>query len=888
MISKSKMFSYLFICLLIIASSLWLFANKQNYYKSDNVNYFPAPISEVEEQLDKFNEEPTEREKWFTFQRSYPFNDIPLEARNKAWEFVLKEQSNFLDNQSSSDPSWQLIGPAPTDSAVPNNWGVTSGRINAVALSPLDPQIVLVGASTGGVWRSSDGGKTFTPVTDNQVDLAVSSIAFSKSNPSIVYSGMGDINGGYLGTGVLKSTDAGQTWVKINDKSLPEPALVARIEVAPDNPDRVYLAQFARLSTGRLFSSGFYLSTNGGVSWTRTLPGLPTDLSIDPVNPNILYQATIRVDQMGNPPAGIYRSTDGGNTWTNMFVSPYVANGTFDIRVAQTPANPRLIYIYTGGVTSSNFDVRIIKSTDSGATWTNLSSMGIDTNQFGYNTYISIDPTDESTLYIGSRDIFKSTNGGSSWRNLNSNFTSGNAFQPSRSNTHPDQHALAFSPTDPKVIYVGNDGGLSKSTDGGNTYVSLNSTLALTQSYGLTLHPTNPSISYVGTQDNGIQMRQGGSNVWKEFFTGDYGNVVLNPRDPSTGFCNFVFGTIFRFRNGNRIERQVARNSTFGESDSRPRIAFLAPLTGNGVNDTIYFGTFRLFTSTDLGGTWASPAPDKDLTKGVTQQGADVLSVISVARSNTSVIYTGSAQGRAMTSTDGGLNWRDITTGLPNRFISSIILDDTNPAIAYLSVSGFGSGHVFKTTNSGSTWDDISGNLPDIACNDLIIDPKTPNTLYAGTDIGVFRSTIDGKTWEVFNNGLPPVVVMDFDSQKSTGLLQLATYGRSVYELKSGATADFSLAFDPSQVNVARKQSGQFTLNIRRMEGFTGNVTVTFSDTKALKIKLTPASQSTTNSTLNFNFKVKGAATPGSKQIVFTGRDDSGRTRSATLTLVVQ
>lgn len=794
--NSKRFLSLLFISLLLVISGgSWFFASTnqapQPLAKSPKrtIKALPPPTSEMEEEEEErekgeereFEGDQNAREKWFFFQRSYPSGTIPVEARRKAWESRPKGQLN-----AKVDQKWQLIGPAPTDSAVPNNWGVTSGRINAIAVSPLDPQLVLVGASTGGIWRSTDGGEHFVPTSDNQVDLAVGSIAFSKSNPTIVYAGMGDLNGGYLGTGVLRSTDSGQTWTRINNNSLPAPATVAKIEVAPNNPNRVYLAQYSRLSNGTLFSSGFYLSTDGGVNWTKTLPGLPRDLVIDQANSNTLYLAMARVDQSGSS-AGLYRSTDGGNTWMNIFPSPYT-RGTIDIRVAVTPANPKVIYIYTGGFTSTAFDVRVVKSTDTGITWTNLGAKGIDTAQFGYNVYIFIDPANESNIYIGSRDIFKSTNGGNSWVNLNNNFTLSNIFQPGRSNTHPDQHAFTFSSNDAQTLYVGNDGGISKSTDGGSNFRSLNATLALNQAYGLTLHPTDAKISYIGSQDNGIQMRQGNTSIWKEFFTGDYGNIVLNPQDPTTLFANFVQGNIFRFVDSNIPEAQVADNSTFGESDGNARIAFIAPLSGNGVNSNLYFGTFRLFISKDLGENWAAPSPNKDLTKGITDQGDDVLNAIAVARSDINVIYTGSAQGRAMVTNDEGLTWKDITSGLPNRFISNIFVDPANAATAYLVVSGFGSGHVFKTTNSGNKWVDISGNLPDIPCNDIIVDPSDNTTLYVGTDIGVFRSTIEGKQWEAFNNGLPPVIVNAFASQP-TGLVQLATYGRSAYELQN-ANAD--------------------------------------------------------------------------------------------------
>ncbi len=238
---------------------------------------------------------------------------------------------------------------------------------------------------------------------------------------------------------------------------------------------------------------------------------------------------------------------------------------------------------------------------------------------------------------------------------------------------------------------------------------------------------------------------------------------------------------MIRFTNfGADLDADVGPATAFGESTSNPRINFIPPFTGDEVDDKLFYGSWKLFVSTDEGNTWNAPGGGLDLTKG----GGDTLSVIAVSSSNPSIIYTGSTQGRAMVSTNSGVAWTDITAGLPNRSITSIKIDPTNPATAYLSVSGFGSGHVFKTTNMGASWTDLSGNLPDIPTSALLIDPLNPSILYAGTDVGVFQSSSSSGNWQLFNTGMPPVVIDDFTS-RSDGLMVAATFGRGAYEMQS-------------------------------------------------------------------------------------------------------
>ena len=776
--------SILVICLCAITIPQLLFVSKPTSNR-------PPALLPIEQEVPDLNvtEDPEGRSDWFFSQRAYPSGDLPTDARQSAWESVSRGGILTQLITATASTTWQSIGPSPTQPGY-SNWGLTSGRINAVAVSPASAQVVIAGSSTGGIWQSTNGGASFSPVTDSQVDLAVGSIAFSPSNPSIVYAGMGDSKLGYLGSGVLKSTNGGRAWAKVSNNTLPSPGAVARIEVDPENPERVYVAQYLRVSDEKVLSSGFYLSTDGGVSWTRTLVGAARDIAISPSNRQTLFVGTIpRNDQTENVAApGLHRSTDGGNTWTNILPVIYDAGFRRDVKVAVTPARPQDVYVFTGGIRNNNISARVAVSTDNGSTWSDRST-SFDTAQIGYNTYIYADPRNADTLYLGSRDVYRSTDGGHSWANLTRSFSlAGENFyiySPAIATTHPDQHAFALSPASQNDIYIGNDGGLSKSTDRGATFKSLNASLSLTQFVGIAVHPTDPRITYGGTQDNGTQMRLADSNIWYEFAPGDGGRCVINPENPSVVFTNYYRGNLYRFSdNGRSYETQVAFTTTFGEFGDNPRIGFYPPFVGNGVDSTLYIGSYRLFLSTNEGGSWFAPGGETDLTKGMNERGVDVLSAIGVSRSNTDVIYTGSAQGRAMVTTDRGATWNDITRGLPDRFITSIAVDPTIPAKAYLSVSGFKSSHIFKTTDAGASWADASSGLPDIPVNALLIDPFDAEKIYAGTDIGVFRSKNGGASWQSFNSGMPPVVITGFSAQAS-GLIQVATYGRGAFEIRS-------------------------------------------------------------------------------------------------------
>lgn len=728
------------------------------------------------------------RREWFRFQRSYPFPDIPAKARENA--FAQAESLSIAPMVET----WQPIGPRPTTSLYDSSVGIVSGRINAIAASPADSQLILVGSSTGGIWRSTDGGTNWSPVSDDQVAVGVGSINFAPSNPNVVYAGMGggSSNGDYLGSGVLKSTDAGATWTPVTSAGLPLQGITSNITVDPANENKVYLSlkQSRAANQPQSISGGLYIFD--GMSWTGALAtgADATDFAIHPTNSQTLYSAFRD---------GLYLSTDGGMSWSATPIVP-ISNAT-SVKVAVTPASPNNVYLYFG---NNNGSV-LMTSPDSGVTWSNLgqprinASTPVDTGQFSNNCYLKVALNNANAIYIGNRDLFRSTDGGANWSNMTNIWfwdttQSPDAwnYSPTTAKTHSDQQTLTFAPGDNNVAYIGHDGGITKVSNLAATpiFESLNENLGLTQFIGYTIHPTDAVRSYGGSQDNGTQRRLSGSQAWKEFDGGDGGMPVLNPTDPSQVFANYPLGSIGLYT-GNGTSSETIVNPVWGD-----RVAFYAPLVTNGVDDTLYFGTTRV-RATNINTSpiqWFALGGNVDLTLG----GTDVLTAIGVQRSGYSTsqsIYTGSALGRLMVSQDGGQNWTDRTAGLPTRFVKSITVKPGDANTAYVTFSGFsagdGTGHVYRTTDAGANWTDISGTpgtggLPEIPVNSLLIDPNDLNKIYVGTDIGVYRTTVGGTTWEAFTNGIPPAIVNAIVSTSNGATIQAATYGRGAYQLNNG------------------------------------------------------------------------------------------------------
>ncbi|MGI8746671.1 MAG: IPT/TIG domain-containing protein [Bryobacteraceae bacterium] len=727
------------------------------------------------------DEQQAERERWFYEQRAYPLGQIPTGARLKAIQALdqMDRARPKLRAATTDAANWVPIGPRPTDQGTAY---VTAGRVNAIAIDPRDNNTVYIGAAEGGVWKTTDGGNTWTPLTDDQPSLANGSIALDPSNPDIVYAGTGEENfagDSYYGAGILKSTDGGASWKNIVGPFLR--AMIGTIAVHPTN------GQIVLCTT----ASGVWRSIDGASNWSRVLGtagsgfAAGTSLVFDPVTPNTVYAALGSTG--GSSANGVYKSTDAGLTWklsggsgTNAIPSSNVGR----IAMALAPSNPSTLYVaIQDSSTIANSGrgplLGIWKSTDSGGTWNQLSNA--PAAAFGdllwYSNVLAVSPQDPDLLFAGALGIYRTRDGGATWQILP-------PTGPNNTQIHVDQHAFAFTP-DGTRIYIGNDGGVYSTTNAGNTIVNwttLNDQLAITQFYpGMSLDPLRPDFALGGTQDNGTQ-RYTGNPSWENIACGDGSWAAIDPAVPTNlyGACQKI-----------SINKTLDGGNTFFRSiyglDQTDTTQFIAPLVLDPSNpQTLYFGTFRVWQTRDGAGRWVPISPD--LTRGT----GGSIKTIAIAPSDSKVLYAGASDGRIQVTENAsegtGATWSIRSTGLPRRAVTQIAVDPTDSATAYATFSGFsingdGLGHVFRTTDRGASWTAINGNLPDIPANDIVVDPDVPDTLYLATDAGVMVTNSGGGTWSSVGSFLPRVVVSSLVLHRQSRILRAATHGRSVWDI---------------------------------------------------------------------------------------------------------
>lgn len=649
----------------------------------------------------------------------------------------------------------------------PSNIG---GRTRSLVIDPANANVMFAGAVGGGIWRTSNGGTSWTPIDDRLGNLAVCSLALVPGTPNVLYAGTGEgfYNGdAILGAGIWKSVDGGTTFQRL--AATASWGYVNRIAVSPTNPN-VVLA--ATRSPG-----GIHRSTDGGLTWTLVRSATACMQVVFDPNDATKCVADIYESSLHR----VVWSNDGGATWTNAstgLVGQSGISGRIELAYARSVSGMVYASCGTGGG-------HIWRSTDGGANWTQRSS-GSGTGAAWYYNALWVDPTDANILVTGAYHLYRSTNGGTTLSQISNGYI--NTSQP-----HPDQHLLVADPgyngTTNRRVYATNDGGIYFANDIRNVTSSSGWTrreqsYRASQFYGAAGDGTSGRITG-GTQDNGHLTLQSGSNTASLTYGGDGGFAAIDWQNPNYIYGEYVYAQVHRSTNGGSSASYIDA----GISEAGSAANFIAPILLDP-NDPqrLLVGAASLWrTNAARAGTvaWTAIKP---------AVGANV-SAIAVAPGNADVVWVGHNDGRIYKTANGTAaspTWTAVDDNsaanpLPNRYVQRILIDRTNANTVWVGLGGFSNNNLQRTQNGGTTWVDLTGSgvtgLPDAPVNGIAQHPLLADRLYVGTDVGVFASQNGGISWSTSNDGPADVAVDEVVFLHNSTTLLAATHGRGLWTI---------------------------------------------------------------------------------------------------------
>ncbi|WP_345110377.1 WD40/YVTN/BNR-like repeat-containing protein [Hymenobacter algoricola] len=687
---------------------------------------------------------------------------------------------------------WRSIGP------------YRGGRAGTVTGVPGNPNLYYMGTAGGGVWRTMDGGGTWANISDGYFGGSIGAVAVSESDPNVLYAGEGEqtVRGNVSsGFGVWKSVDAGQTWRNVG---LKDSRHIGRIRIHPKNPDLVYVAAMGNLyGPGEM--RGVYRSKDGGQKWERVLfanaDAGAVDLTLDPANPRILYASTWNARRTpysfssGGPGSGLWKSTDGGDTWKDISRADGLPLGTLGIiGVAVSPVNSSrvwaLIEAEKGG---------LYRSDDGGLHWQKLSDDRNLRQRAWYYTRIYADPKDADVMYVLNVSYHKSKDGG-------------RTFQASDA-PHGDHHDLWIAPENPSRMVIADDGGAQVSTDGGQNWTTYENQ-PTGQFYRVVTDNHFPYRIYGAQQDNStvrIPHRTGGSTIeardWEATAGGESAHLAVDPLNPDIVYGGSYDGYLSRVDHKNQQERLINvwpdNPMGHGAEGMKYRFQWNFPLLFSPHDSKrLYTGSNHLHVTTNEGQSWELLSPDltRNDPKTLGPSGGPITkdntaveyygTIFAIAESpaEPGVIWTGSDDGLIHVTRDNGKTWTKVQPqGLPDWIqINSIDAHPTTRGAAYVAATMYKSGdfrpYLYKTTDYGRTWTKITTGIADTHFTRVVrADAKRPGLLYAGTEYGLYVSFNDGTQWQPFQLNLPPVSVTDLTIKNDN--LIAATQGRGFWLL---------------------------------------------------------------------------------------------------------
>jgi photosystem II stability/assembly factor-like uncharacterized protein len=701
------------------------------------------------------------------------------------------EQHQALQAATPFDMPWQFVGPVRM-----------TGRMTDVEAHVSAPETIYIASASGGVWKTTDEAATWTPIFDNYETASIGDIALAPSNPDIVWVGTGEANilrSSMAGTGIYKSTDAGETFTYMG---LADTQHIARILVHPENPGIVYAASAGHEYT---FSQdrGVYKTTNGGKSWKKVFfideqTGV-IDMAMDPTEPDTLYVSTAQRlryrwnDPKASPQAGIYKTTDGFKTFAALTNGlPDFSQGECErIGLTVCASQPNVIYAALNMCGASRGCANLYRSNDKGESW-NLVENNDDIRSvfpayawfFGQ---VRVDPSDPDIVYIMGLSFKGSDDGGKTWSSLRG--------------THVDYHGMWINPTDSNHLLVVNDGGLMISHDKFATH-DHPTNLPISQLYnaGVSMAMEKFQI-YSSVQDHGawrgeVDLTQGRNNIQRKTWEGapgdESGRHAVDPLNPDIVYSVSRYGggpnrTDYSSAVEGSRRRGVSVAPDFGEDTKRAQ--WVSPIiVSPHSNERLLYGAQFVFVTDNRGDEWKKISPDLTNFDPEKQGNIAYSIVFSIAESplKKGLIYAGTDDGNVQVTRDEGETWKKVIAGLPEgRCISSIAASAFDEGTVYATVNGkrhddFNC-YVFKSTDYGETWVNIANNCPGSITNVVKEDPTNADILYLGTDLGAYVTTDSGESWTVLGRGLPTVYVHDFVVHTNEHVGVIATHGRGAW-----------------------------------------------------------------------------------------------------------
>lgn len=686
-----------------------------------------------------------------------------------------------------------MLGPIRPRSIGP---ATMSGRIADIAVVDTAPRRFYVGAAGGGVWKTTTGGASFTPVFDDY-NQSIGAITIDQTRPDTVWVGTGEPwtrNSVSVGDGVYRTTDAGRSWKRMG---LDSTERIAQIVLHPTTPTTVYVA-----APGPLFHDsphrGLYRTTDAGATWEKILAGDArtgcTDIIVNKKNPKILlasmwsFRRTGWSFTSGGPGSGIFRSTDAGATWTR--ISRGLPTGELGrIGLAASPVDPQMIYACVEAGESG-----LYRSTDGGLSWERrYTGSAVDIRPF-YFSRIVCDPVQKDVVYKHGIQLYRSDDGG-------------RTFATIAQRAHSDHHAVWINPANTRQLLIGTDGGLYASEDRGAT-VRFFGNLPISQFYHVRADNQDPFMVYGGLQDNGSwrgpSRKNGGirNKDWTGIGGGDGFYVVPDQAEPHIVFWESQGGNVVRTNLQTMESKTVA--PTPDDGSLKLRYNWNTPIVAGTAPGTIYVGSQYVHKTTDRGETWKRISPDlttndpskqrQDATGGLTLDNSSAenhCTIFTIAEhpANSNIVWVGTDDGMLQVTRDGGATWQRVLVSdsvvPPGTWVSHVAPSPHSEGICYVTFDGHMRGdmktYVIEVADFGKTSKSITGADMRGYAHVVKQDPVRPNLLFCGTEHGLYMSLDAGASWITMKNGFPPVAVRDIDLQPSTNAAVIATHGRGIY-----------------------------------------------------------------------------------------------------------